>query len=38
MIKKFYFPLTISVRARGDYGWSDDCLVKMQSDIQKICE
>lgn len=24
MIKKFYFPLTVSVRARGDYDWSDD--------------
>ena len=26
MIKKFYFPLTVGVRARGDYDWSDDCI------------
>ena len=26
MIKKFYFPLTVSVRERGDYDWSDDCI------------
>lgn len=26
MIKKFYFPLTVSVRERGDYDWSDDCV------------
>ena len=24
MIKKFYFPLTVSVRTRGDYDWGDD--------------
>ena len=26
MIKKFYFPLTVSVRDRGDYDWGDDCI------------
>ena len=26
MIKKFYFPLTVSVRERGNYDWSDDCI------------
>lgn len=26
MIKKFYFPITVSVRGRGDYDWSDDCI------------
>lgn len=25
MIKKFYFPLTVNVYERGDYGWSDGC-------------
>ena len=24
MITKFYFPLTVSVRERGDYDWGDD--------------
>ena len=24
MIKKFYFPLIVNVRERGDYDWSDD--------------
>ena len=24
MIKKFYFPLTVGVRTRGDYDWGDD--------------
>lgn len=24
MIKKFYFPITVSVRTRGDYDWGDD--------------
>lgn len=26
MIKKFYFPLTVYVRERGDYDWDDDCV------------
>ena len=26
MIKRFYFPLTVGVRARDDYDWSDDCI------------
>ena len=26
MIKKFYFPLTVSVRESGDYDWIDDCI------------
>lgn len=25
MIKRFYFPLTVGIRARGEYDWSDDC-------------
>jgi hypothetical protein len=24
MIKRFYFPLEVNIRERGEYGWSDD--------------